>query len=192
MKFNNQPNKSHTIIDENGEEQIIWDSRSVAVNCVIIVTDPDITTEPFVLISKRGTGAPDFNGLWNIPAGYLDKNETTSEAMVREVWEETNINLLSILDMKENDKNYIVHDKITKEWGTNSDVSNNRQNISFRYGIYFVMENFINKIELSNRNSEPNEVADIKWIPLSKVNDYKFAFNHDQLIKDFDHKFVNL
>jgi len=186
MKFNNKPNTVHKIGDKS-----IWESRSVAVNCVIVATSPDYTTEPFVLISQRGTGAADFNGLWNVPAGYLDYDETTSEAMVREVWEETNINLYSILNMKEDNKNYVVHDYITNEWGTNSDITNNRQNVSFRFGIYFVMDDFINKINLSSKNSEPNEVADIKWIPLSKVDDYEFAFGHDNLIKTFVRKYVD-
>jgi len=188
MKFNNTPN-TERIEHLTGDK--FWDSRSVAVNTVIVVTNPDITTEPFVLISKRGSGAPDFNGLWNIPAGYLDKNETTSEACVREVWEETNINLYSIIEMKEDDENYVVQEYIKREWGTNSDITNNRQNVSFRYGIFFVMEDYENKIELSNRNSEPNEVEEIKWIPLSTIGDYEFAFNHDQLIKDFVRKYVD-
>jgi 8-oxo-dGTP pyrophosphatase MutT (NUDIX family) len=186
MKFTNRRNTEHKIGDKS-----VWESRSVAVNCVIVVTDPDITTEPFVLISKRGTGAADFQGLWNIPAGYLDYDETTSQSMVREVWEETNIDLYSILSMKEDNKNYVVQDYIKKEWGTNSDITNNRQNVSFRFGIYFVMEDFINKIHLSDKNSEPNEIGDIKWIPLSKVNDYNFAFNHDTLIKEFVNRYVD-
>jgi 8-oxo-dGTP pyrophosphatase MutT (NUDIX family) len=186
MKFNNISNTPHKIGDKT-----IWESRSVAVNCVIVVTDTDYTSEPFVLISKRGPGAADFQGLWNIPAGYLDYDETTSEACVREVWEETNINLYSILNMKEDDKNYVVQDYITKEWGTNSDISNNRQNVSFRYGIYFVMDDFINKLNLSDKNSELNEIGDIKWIPLSKINEYDFAFGHDNLIKIFVNKYVD-
>ena len=187
MKFNNRPNIEHKVGYKS-----VWDSRSVAVNCVIIATSPVYTEEPFVLISKRGKGAADFQGLWNIPAGYLDYDETTSEACVREVWEETNINLYSILKMKEDKDNYVVHDYIEREWGTNSDVTNNRQNVSFRFGVYFVMSDFINKINLSDKNSEPNEVADIKWIPVSKIDDYDFAFGHDQLIKDFLRKYVTL
>jgi len=186
MKFNNRPNKEHKIGDKS-----IWESRSVAVNAVIIVTDTDFKTEPFVLISKRGPGAADYQGYWNIPAGYLDYDETTSEAMVREVWEETNVNLYSILKMDEDNKNYVVHDFITREWGTNSDITNNRQNVSFRYGIYFVMDDFINKLHLSDKNSEPNEIGEIKWIPLSKVDDYEFAFGHDKLIKEFVVKYVD-
>jgi len=186
MKFTNRPNTEHKVGDKS-----VWESRSVAVNSVIVVTDANFTTEPFVLISKRGTGAADFQGLWNIPAGYLDYDETTSQAMVREVWEETNIDLYSILSMKDEKNNYVVQDYITREWGTNSDISNNRQNISFRYGIYFVMDDFINKIHLSDKNSEPNEIGDIKWIPLSKIDDYKFAFNHDALIKEFVLKYVD-
>ena len=172
-------------------DKSVWESRSVAVNCVIVVTDANFTTEPFVLISKRGSGAADYQGLWNIPAGYLDYDETTSEAMVREVWEETNINLYSILNMKEDKNNYVVQDYITNEWGTNSDITNNRQNVSFRFGIYFVMDNFINKLTLSDKNSEPNEIGEIKWIPLSKIDNYQFAFGHDNLIKEFVRKYVD-
>ena len=188
MKFNNKPNTERV---EHLTGKKFWDSRSVALNTVIVATSPIFTEEPFVLISKRGPGAPDFNGLWNIPAGYLDKDETTSEGAVREVWEETNINLYSILSMKEDNNNYVVHNHIEKEWGTNSDTTNNRQNVSFRYGIYFVMDNFINQIELSDKNSEPGEVEEIKWIPLSKIGDYEFAFNHDSLIKEFVKKYVD-
>jgi len=186
MKFNNKPNTPHKVGD-----RIIWESRSIAIDCVIVVTDSNYTTEPFVLISKRGSGAADFRGLWNIPAGYLDYDETTSEACVREVWEETNINLYSILNMKEDDNNYVVQNYINREWGTSSDITNNRQNVSFRFGIYFVMDDFINKLNLSDKNSEPNEIADIKWIPVSKVKDYDFAFKHDELIKLFVNKYVD-
>ena len=188
MEFNNKPNKSYVI-----DGKVIWESRSVAVNCVIVATNSDTPTDPFVLISKRGSGTPDFQGYWNVPAGYLDNNETTNDACIREVWEETGVNLKSILNMEENDKNdknYVIYDKVTTEWGTNSDITNNRQNVSFRYGVYFVMKDFINKIKLSDENSEPNEIGDIKWIPISKIKDYKFAFNHDKLIKDFVSKYV--
>jgi 8-oxo-dGTP pyrophosphatase MutT (NUDIX family) len=108
MKFKNRHNIEYKIGDKS-----VWASRSVAVNGVIIVSDKDLTSEPFVLISKRGKGAADYQGYWNIPAGYLDYDETTSEAMVREVWEETNINLYSILNMKKDSKNYVVEDFIT-------------------------------------------------------------------------------
>lgn len=180
MKFNNTPNKSHNV-----GNKILWESRSVAVNAVVVVTDLSFHPEPFVLISKRGLGAADFHGMWNVVAGYLDYNETTSEAVVREAFEETNINLYSILSMNVDKDNHVINNHITKEWGTNSDVSNNRQNISFRYGINFKMKDFINKIELSSKNSEPDEVSEIKWIPVSKVHEYDFAFNHDNLINDY-------
>ncbi len=179
MEFKNTQNKSHNI---NGN--IIWESRSVALNTVIIAIDSK--KEPHVLISKRGIGTPDFQGYWNIPAGYLDRNETCSEGAVREVWEETNINVYSIID-----ETNVIHENIFEEWSTNSEIRNNRQNVSFRFGIYFEMEDFINKIELSDKNSEPNEIGEIKWIPLSTIDNYKFAFRHDELIKEFVEKFVN-
>lgn len=184
MKFNNTVNKSYEV-----NNKTIWASRSIAINCVIVAKDVNMK-EPYVLISQRGTGAADFNGLWNVVAGYLDYDETTTEACIRETFEETNINLLSILSTNKDKNNLVVVNKIDEEWGTNSDVTNNKQNVSFRYGIYFKMTNFMNKIKLSDKNSEPNEVADIKWIPLSKIPEYNFAFNHDKLIYEFFDKYV--
>jgi len=186
MEFNNKPilrNRKNKSFIVDGEEK--WISRSVAVDTVLIAIDPDYPMTPHVLITQRGIGAADNHGLWCVSCGYLDHDETTSEAAIRELWEETSINSQSILNMKKDDLNYIICNRIDKEWGINSKPTNNRQYVSIRYGLYFVMNDFINRIKLSSENSEPNEIADLRWIPLSEVNNYEYAFNHDKLIKEF-------
>lgn len=191
MEFNKKPilkntqNKSYVI--EN--DKVLWDSRSVAVDTVVVAMDSNVK-EPHVLITQRGPGAADNHYLWCVSCGYLDRDETTSEGAIRELWEETCINVRSILQMNKDENNYIVKDFINKEWGVNSLPTNNRQNVSIRYGIYFVMEDFMNRIKLSDENSEPNEIADIKWIPVSDIDKYDYAFNHDRLIKEFVNKYV--
>lgn len=189
MKFKNRGNKSYIVDDVEGTrsvgQKLVWESRSVAVNCILIATESDICDENYVLISQRGEGAADYKGLWNIPCGYLDWDETTSEACIREVWEETNINLYSLLRMSDTMDEGVIKDDITKEWGTNSDVTNNRQNVSFRFGIYFYMKNFKKILNPSNINAELNEVGEIKWIPVSEIDNYDFAFGHDKLIKEY-------
>lgn len=65
-----------------------WISRSVAVIAYIFYHNI-INNKLFVLADKRGQGTPDFQGYWNCPCGYLDFDETLSEAASREVFEET-------------------------------------------------------------------------------------------------------
>jgi hypothetical protein len=42
-----------------------------------------------------------------------------------------------------------------------------------------------NAFELSNKNAETGEVGEIKWIPISEIDNYDFAFDHDELIKEY-------
>jgi len=165
-KFNNIPNKFYKV-----DDKIIWDSRSVAVIAFIILEkDNDI----YVLIGQRGTGAPDNNGLWNCPCGYLDRNETGSEAIDREVWEETGFDIDTI-------KNPII-DYMKQPWFVNTDPSENRQNVSLRYGAYFKSDILP---ELTDENSEPNEIADLKWEKVKNLDKYDWAYNHDKKIVEF-------
>ena len=72
------------------EGKTYWVSRSMAVACFVFA---NINNEWRVLANQRGTGAADFNGLWNVPCGYLDFDETTKEAAMREVYEETGVKI---------------------------------------------------------------------------------------------------
>lgn len=165
-KFNNIPNQSYKI-----DNKVFWDSRSVAVNCVIFL---NMDNNIYVLIGQRGIGTPDNQGLYNIPSGYLDFSETGSEAVKREVWEETGFDLNSI--------DSPIMSFLDQPWHVNTDPSANRQNVSLRYGIYFDSESLP---KLTNKYSEPNEVADLKWINIDNLNQYEWAYDHDQLILQF-------
>lgn len=166
-KFNNVPNKCYIV---DGKQ--VWESRSVAVNCVVIAGS---IINPYVLIGQRGKGAPEGVGLWNIPSGYLDFSESGTEAVYREVWEETG------LDLQEQK---IVINNLLNPWHTNTRPDENRQNISLRYGCVISLIDNILPI-LTDENAELDEVADLKWIPFSDIGHYMFAFNHNVVIKDF-------
>ena len=43
----------------------------------------------------------------------------------------------------------------------------------------------IEKYSFSKENNEEGEVGDIKWIPISEIGDYKWAFDHDNIIREF-------
>lgn len=120
-----------------------------------------------VLANKRGEGTPDFQGYWNCPCGYLDYNETTEEAAIRETLEETGL----ILD----EASFFEFDDSPKS---------NLQNVTFMY--YSVVEKPEYSIEKS-RGGEEKEVDSVKWIPISEIDNFIWAFNHDRLIKNLAH-----
>ena len=65
----------------------------------------------------------------------------------------------------------------------------NKQNVSIRY--YTILDGNCDMYPLTDENSELNEVSDIKWIPISKIDNYEWAFNHLNLIKEMSSKIIN-
>lgn len=143
-----------------------WISRSVAVIAYIFYHDI-INNKLFVLADKRGQGTPDFQGYWNCPCGYLDFDETLSEAASREVFEETGYvidpNYLQMIGISDNPK------------------KSNMQNVSVKF-VYKTT-----KMPIKNNihdGGEADEVADVKWIDIDNLNKFSWAFDHDADIRD--------
>ena len=84
--------KNYPITIETGEHagETVWVHRSIAVAGFIFCK---INDEWCVLANQRGEGAPDFQGYWNCPCGYLDFDETLAEACSREIYEETGVKI---------------------------------------------------------------------------------------------------
>lgn len=139
-----------------------WFSRSCAVVGLVYCIKNNNT---YILISKRGKGTPDpeFIGKWNLVCGYLDFEEDLDKAIMREVWEETGINNFTKI----------------KPVSVNSDPKNDkRQNITFRY----VLETDELYTPISD-NCEPDEVEESKWVNINDIDNYEWAFNHKELVK---------
>jgi len=169
--------KNHPLRNpETGE--IEWVARNIAALTIVLGYDRK-NRLPHVLANKRGPETPDpeFRGCWCLPCGYLDYNETLKEAAARECFEETgvklDVNKLNLLSINDNPK----EDK--------------RQNVTFRY--YCTIDTPIEDIKLSDKNSEQQEVEDIMWIPLRQIPLFKWAFNHDKILKEFIkyHVYIN-
>lgn len=153
--------------------QTFWYSRSMAVS-LFVFTFKD--GEVHLLANKRGKGTPDFQGYWNASCGYLDFNETLSQAAARESLEEVGLKL---------------HPNELIEMQINSAVTENRQNVTQRFMTFIPYERFTEDM-FSTSLSEKNEVEKIEWIPASKIfnntdfrNKYNWAFGHDEIAKDF-------
>lgn len=165
--------KNQECYDKNGKF-LGWFSRSVAVVCATFAQDLDNNT--YVLASQRGEGTPDpeFVGAWNLVCGYLDFDETCAEACIRETFEETGVELPKACVRE---IIYIDDPKADK-----------RQNLVHRF--VCVLPKTIDNYSFSHKHNEKNEVGAIKWIPVDKVDDYKWAFGHEKIIKDYYNNFV--
>lgn len=168
-KFKNIPNKAYNI-----DGKIVWESRSCAVVGIIIVENAD---KYYVLINKRGSGVSDYKGKWCNCCGYIDFNENGSEAVIREVYEEANLDLVNIIS-----SNQIIVNNIYYPYFINTEPTENRQNISLFYGLVF-RSNELPK--LSKENCEINEVEEVIWCPLPEIHNYEFAFHHDKIIVEY-------
>lgn len=158
--------KNFPIKDDKGNVHYV--SRSVAVTGCIFTM---LNGKWCVLANKRGKGTPDFQGMWNMPCGYLDYDEDTKEATIREVYEETGV---------------MLNPSNTHFWKFNDSPKQHRQNISFMY--YALVDAQPSNISVStggNRGGEEDEVEAIGWIPVESINKYRWAFNHDDVIREF-------
>ena len=174
MKFNNKENEKIILPDK----RIIWHSRASAV---VITVWCFIENTPYLLLGKRGDGCPDEVGKWNLPCGYLDWNETLSEAAEREVFEETGLNIRSI----QQDTKRVIRRHMSHPWKISSSINpqrNAKQNISHHFALLYKADKLA---ELSMDYCEPNEVADLKWIRQDEIEKFDYAFNHLEVIREF-------
>lgn len=143
-----------------------WVSRSVALCSLIAVTDE--VGGVYIVAEKRGAGCPDENFKWCMPCGYIERNgETGQEGIAREVFEETGLE--------------IGHERF--------------EMVAVSYGHaprYNITHFFVSLIEdmkvddvtakFNSSHSEPDEIAELKCIPLNELDNYEWAFGHRQLI----------
>ncbi len=172
-EFHNRENP--IILSVDGKK--CYHSRSVAVSMVLFMRHVDGVEN--VAIVKRGTKeGMDYPGLWCLPCGYLDWNESGSEAVFREVWEEIGLDLNKIEDT--------LKGKFLKNpWQVRSSPNDHRQNVTLVYGAKSVNTLQTLPILFPNHKGPKDEIADAKWIKVRDIKLYQFAFEHDKLIAEF-------
>lgn len=175
--FKSIPNELITTTD--GRK--LFHSRSVAVVLTLAVL---CGGEYYIAIEKRGN-APgvDKAGLWCLPCGYLDWNESGSEAVKREVWEEVGLNLDDYKDV------IINGPTLDKPWHVKTEPDENRQNVTLYYGLVIIQKKL--PIMTPNNDCEEGEIANAGWMMQKDIGNYEFAFNHDKIINEFLYKQVH-
>ena len=143
-----------------------WFSRSVAAAIFVFCKDQDGNW--CILASERGEEAADYRGFWNCPCGYLDYDETIKDCSLRELYEETGV--------------FISDESSVKLFDYDDDIDANRQNVTHHF--YAIFDDAVTyDFTFSKKNNEGKEVGEIKWIKISDVDKYMWAFKHDKLIK---------
>ena len=174
MQFKNRDN---WFIERDG--QIHWISRSVTVLPVVlfVLSGSDDQKEGdriFVPLGKRGEDLPDEVGKWGLPGGYLDWDETATEAVIRETYEELGLNLLEIRDrcgkfQGDFDQPYYVR---TIPYG--------KQNVTLWFALMF----WVDSLPELSRKVSFGEVEAAKWFDLETAISTDLAFGHDKIIRD--------
>ena len=171
--------ENRMIKGENGEE--LWISRSVVVCCVVARITDENKIE--ILAEKRGP-LVSATGRWCFPCGYLDYDEDLTDAVIREVQEETGYTL------ERKDVNFI---------DINSKPDGKKQNVVIRH-IAFIDND---KKQISDFELDTNEVTELKWVEIgesvgnilnidvNKLDCVKWAFNHKSLIIHLINEYCN-
>jgi len=179
-KFTSTPNKSYGV---DGKE--IWVSRSVAVTMVIAFYSKQ-DDDYYIPMGKRGKACPDEVGKFSLPCGYLDYDETGSEAAFRETWEEIGLNLevLSSEMISKTRGSYLT------PYNVNDSPNSNRQNVTLNYGVLLEWDDSSQLPVLTNKyNEKEGEVDEIKYFSyheyLKGASDEDVAFNHQNVVSNF-------
>ena len=148
------------------EKRILYDGRYCAVAAFIFAV---IDGKVSVLANQRGQGTPDFQGCWNCPCGFLERNEFGYDGAARETFEECG---------------FKVEGKSLKMVGVQTDpVKSNNGNVTIRYRKIIWKKLTSSELKIADRGGEENEVTNIRWIPLNEIDNYQWAFGHESTIR---------
>lgn len=142
-----------------------YSNRGIGVVLLALVIHND---QAYVLCNKRGNSTSEYKDMWNLPSGYLEFNEDTIDASIRETREECGI---------------IIPRELVKEVEHSSDPKNNRQNIIFRHIAILPEEYYYKPLKAENND----EVSEIRWLTLSEIDSFEFAWNQKATI----HRIIN-
>ena len=143
------PNENYEI-----EEQYCYKYPRPAVTADCIVFTKEST--PKVLLIERGSDP--FKGCWAFPGGFLDMDETTDECAIRELKEETGLEVTDI-----------------QQIGTYSKVDRDPRGRTITVAYLAVVES---PMEVKGQD----DAAKAQWFPIDALPE--LAFDHDEIMRD--------
>ena len=164
------------------DDKVYWISRSVTVLPVVLFVlsrEGDRANEMpdgkhiFVPLGKRGEDLPDEVDKWGLPGGYLDWDESATEAVIRETYEELGLNLLEIRDRCQK-----FQGDFDRPYCVNSEPKR-KQNVTLLFALMFWVDSLP---ELSPKVSS-GEVQEAKWFDLDTAVQSDLAFGHNNIIR---------
>lgn len=178
-EFKNRENKRIELPDGT----VYFHARSTAVvNCVLCLHNGEV----FALMAERGESL-DQAGKWCVVCGYLDWDETLSEAVKRETYEETGLDVDVLLFTGK-----VLHADFETPYHIESSPTSNRQNISLHYGM--LLTGPLPELPVSKAIST-GELERIEWVRLSVIHSNEeirisgvpnlYAFNHNEEVHQF-------
>ena len=166
-----EKNWSYKITEGEHAGKTLWSGRYCAVAGFVFRRIEGIWA---VLANKRGSGTPDFQGTWNAPCGFLEGIEDAQHGVARETKEETG---------------YIVKPEKFLQVFTHTDPkTSNKGHVTIRHMAVFFEHELEAPVELSG--GEENEVAAVKWIPISQLDHYEWAFDHAKVIQEMFYNYI--
>ncbi len=165
MKFKSTPN---SCIQVDGKE--IWISRSVTVLPVLFFVSQGVR---YVPLGQRGKDLPDGVGQWGLPGGYLDYDETATQAVYREVWEELGLDIPKLIE------EFRFEGDLTHPYEVYS-TPLRRQNVTLKYALMF----HLGDAELPRLDPQVSkgEVVEAKWFEVESAIAMELAFKHNEVM----------
>ena len=125
---------------------------AVTADCIVIAKEE----EPKVLLIQRANDP--FKGCWAFPGGFMDMDETTEQCAIREIKEETGLDVTDI-----------------KQIGCYSKVDRDPRGRTLTVAYLAIIDKPVEVTGL-------DDAAKAEWFPLSTLP--QLAFDHEEIIKD--------
>ena len=124
----------------------------------IPTVDAIIQRNSSILLVKRRRDP--YKNCFALPGGFVNEGETIEEAIIREVYEETSLEVYPIDIL-----------------GVYSDPK--RDPRGHMLTVVFIV------LIVKGNSSAGDDAQEISWIPINKINEIEIAFDHKLLIEDF-------
>lgn len=145
--FNNIPNE--LVTDTQGRQH--WISPSISVDAMVVVGE-------LVLVVKRSDSMSNPRK-WCLPCGFMDWNESPLDAAIRELYEETGV------DIREAD---VMNTDYIRPHALNGTA------LQFKFELP----------ELPDIILDTNECIEYEWVSIIELKNFDWVFGHDKLISN--------